>query len=331
MLALFALAGVKGCGGGPPLGGNFIGGNVVDGQTSVDIGAPKLTQPPRPPEILVQNQSGLEDAAHNADTERLARMAARNGSVRYEAAQIPFFFESEIGRAYIESGPGRALARGAPAERCAGFGVALNRSSPIDAARDALSSCFRAPPAYAAQEEGESPCACRLIAAENLLLAEADAFAYPRAVNALLIDPNRDLSASLIAEERPPAAQTPEKRLAALSQGARSLWLLTPTGPMGALDLSADGRAELQLLKGPADALETVRRYTGSWRAEGYRRGRLAKRLALTDPEGGQLLLLIGYDPDELSKRRKSLTTAARELFSAQAELSQNGAAAEQQ
>ncbi|MBX2854293.1 MAG: hypothetical protein KTR21_04865 [Rhodobacteraceae bacterium] len=323
LLAVLMLVGVKGCGGGPPLGGNLIGG-----QASVDIGAPKLTQPPRPPEILAHDARDLEGAARGAAVDRLARMAARNGATRYESAQIPFFFESEIGRAYLESGPGRALARGAPAERCAGFGVALNRPSPVEAAREALASCLQTPPAYAEQTSSEAPCACQLIAAENLLLTEAESFAYPRAVNALLIDPARDVTASLIAEERTPTKETPPQRLAALSQGARSLWLLAPTGPMGALDLSADGLAEFRLLKGPAESLETVRLYTGAWRAEGYRRGRLAKRMALTDSEGGQLLLLIGYDPEELRDRRQALTTAARELFSARAELSRGASTA---
>ena len=322
LIGALALVAVKGCGGGPS-----VSGAGVTSQASVDIDAAKLTQPPSPPEILARDPTDLNDAARGAATDRLAQMAARNGSIRYEPAQIPFFFESEIGHAYLASGPGRAIARGAPAERCAGFGVALDKPTPVEAAREALSSCLRTPPAYAQQSAREEPCACRLIAAENLLLAEAESFAYPRAVNALLIDLTRGVSAPLIAEERPPEGQTQPERLAALSQGARALWLLTPTGPMGALNLSADGRAELQLLKGPAQALETVRRYNGAWRAEGYRRGRLAKRIALTDPAGGQLLMLIGYDPSELSERRQDLTTAARELFSARAELPLGAAA----
>lgn len=301
------LTALGGCGGalGPEIGAYRP--SVID--------AARLVQPPRPPEISAKDERGVEDAASAVAPERLAALAARNGAERFEGPQLPFFFESEIGRGYLKSGPGRAIARGAPAESCPLFGASLDAPDVQSAARAALGECL------AQRTKANADCACRLLAADDVLLAERDDFAYARGVAVQAIPLNRRLQpagpdAPLIAEERfQPRAELVEGRRLALASGARRLWLIGLAGPVAGLDLEADGAAALTVLEGARDQLKPVKRLEGRWSAEGYRRGRLAERVALSGVDGEKLVLILGYEPAEFEERREDLLRAARALF----------------
>ncbi|MEL6318609.1 MAG: hypothetical protein AAFR16_13340 [Pseudomonadota bacterium] len=322
--ALFGLAGLAlaGCA--------YIGVATGPYEPTV-IDAARLIQPPQPPSLVAATEAEIADITPVAQPTRLASWRAVNGAQRFEGPQIPFFFESEIGRAYLRSGPGRAVARGEPAESCPLFGVALDAPGPEAAAETALRSCL------ARRGVAESACGCRLLAAENVLFAPAEAFAYARAVNAAAIPLDRDLKpagpeAALIAEERyQPRAEPGAEPLAEaggltvsgleparreeLASGARRLWLIGLMGPVAGLDLAADGAARLTLLEGPRDGMRPVKRLEGRWRAEGFRRGRLAEHIALSGPDGDRLVLLIGYEPAELAEHKGRLLQEARALF----------------
>ncbi|MEM9726193.1 MAG: hypothetical protein AAF909_12135 [Pseudomonadota bacterium] len=308
----------------------YIGAATAPFEPTV-IDAARLVQPPQPPTLVARSERDIADIVQVARPERLASWKGVNGSEQFEGPQIPFFFESEIGRAYLRSGPGRAVARGEPAESCPLFGVSLDASAPTVAAEQALTSCL------ARRDVAEASCGCRLLAAENVLFAPAEAFSYARAVNAAAIPLDRDLrprgpEAALIAEERfqPRAEQASIDATASLgvavsglepsrredlAAGARRLWLIGLAGPVAGLDLSADGEARLTLLEGPRDGMRPVRRFEGKWRAEGFRRGRLAEHIALSGPDGDRLVLLIGYEPAELASERSRLLQEARTLF----------------
>ncbi|MEL6318465.1 MAG: hypothetical protein AAFR16_12600, partial [Pseudomonadota bacterium] len=76
-------------------------------------------------------------------------------------------------------------------------------------------------------------------------------------------------------------------------------------GPAGGLTIEPDGGARLTL----GEAV-----YQGRWRAEGFRRGRLAGVVGLRGATGRALTLFIGYDPAEVEARRPELLRKASEL-----------------
>lgn len=310
--ALLSLAGVAiaiGC-------GVALDGDRSAGPRTVGAYSPseRLIQPPQPPALVARSDADVQPIARAASPERLVQLADRNGSVRYEGAQLPFFFESELGQSFLKSGAGRAIAQGAPRESCPAFGVALGADSVPAAVETALNGCLDELSLTAAP----SDCGCRLLAAGSVLLDETDAYAYARAIHVRLIDPKRGLQTSLIAEERAPrlleSGPASDKRIAELTHGARSVWLLSPSGPFASLELKANGAAEMTIVEGPPEALSAVRQLNGRWSAEGFRRGRLAKTVVLTDADGDELTLLIGYEPDELDVRGDALAAAADAL-----------------
>ncbi|MEL6978925.1 MAG: hypothetical protein AAGM38_09625 [Pseudomonadota bacterium] len=302
-----------------------IGAPITTTFAPSEIEAARLVQPPRPPKLVASDIGDLDDVVSAAAPDRLASWMAERGARRFEGPQIPFFFESELGRAYARSGPGRAIARGEPADRCPLFGAALDGADPASAARGAMRQCL------SQRSPSQSDCACRLLAADQVLFAPPEAFAYARAVSAKAIPLDARLRPSgpparLIAEERfeprAAAAETGARasglepaRREALALGARRLWLIGLQGPVAGLDLQADGAARLTVLEGPRDALRPVRELEGRWEAEGFRRGRLAERVALRDEAGEPLLLLIGYEPAEMAEAEARLLREAKPLF----------------
>lgn len=297
---------------------------------ATDIEAARLVQPPLPPKLIAQSKRDVGEVAAAAKPERLASWRQMRGAKKFEGPQIPFFFESELGRAYLRSGPGRALARGEPAESCPMFGAALDAASTEAAANIALERCL------ARRVKADTECGCRLLAADTVLFAPADNFTYARAVAATLIPLGPDLAsagpeAALIAEERytplnaarVPAETDPLKkksgltpaRAEALASGERRLWLIGLQGPVAGLDLSADGAARLTLLEGPREGMKPIKEFNGRWSADGFRRGRLAERVALRSEKGSRMLLLIGYEPQELAEERPRLLREGRKLF----------------
>lgn len=258
-----------------------------------DIGLRTLTQPPRPPEIVARSGADLAAASSAASAERLGELASRERARRRPGPELAFFFESEIGRAYLAGGLGRALARGEPAAVCPAFGAALDRPSTRDAARLALERCLASRP-----RGTEGACGCRLIAAGSVLLAEPEAFDYARAVSAHLVggaEAGGPFDVALVAEGPDPAGDGAPRRLA----------LRGVAGPVGELVIRDETEAILTI--GQAE-------YRGQWRAEGRRRGRLAGFAGLSDAKGRRLALLIGYEPAELETRQAALVARARAL-----------------
>lgn len=281
-----------------------------------DIRLKKLSLPAVPPEIGAKAPGEIAEAKHEARASRLTGLADLERTERVEGAQLPLFFESAVGRAYLRSGPGRAIARGAPAESCPAFGVAVEQPTVEGAVETALNSCLEARPS-----DKRADCSCQLMAADGALLAKRESFEYARAVSvkALFYGKNGRADESLlIAEERvgPELDATPDAaELARLAAGARRLWLLDVKGPVAALDLEADGTATMQPMAGERDQLKPSGLFVGRWRAEGFRRGRRAGEVALIDADGRKLALLLGYEPAELTQRGAALEKAAQRLF----------------
>lgn len=279
-----------------------------------DIGLDRLRQPINPPEIRAASPAEAANAVATLDASRLQELANRRGSRRLGAAQVPFFFGSDLGRAYLKSVGPRALAFGEPAENCPAVGVSFGAASVTAAAQEALSAC-------AAQPD----CGCRLAAAGDVLLAPIDSFDYARAVTATLRVGARE-PALLVAEALPTEPVDGAVRLspaeAAAGLARQTVALYAPNaptaGPIGALRLSADGSASLI-----AEIDGAERRFEGRWRSEGRRRGWYARQVALrpADSDGPNdapddgVLLLIGYEPAELETRRDGLFAAAGRLL----------------
>lgn len=276
-----------------------------------DIGLDRLRQPQNPPEISVATAADAPRAVARLDARRLADLADRAGVRRLGAAQVPFFFGSDLGRAYLKSDGPRALAFGDPADSCAAVGVALQARDVTTAARSALSQCV-----------ARAGCACRLAAAGDVLLAPLESFDYARAVTASMRI-GGDAPIMLLAEDRPqePTDGPVLSPLDALEAGGarQRVALFSPrdlsAGPIGALTLEADGAAQLTARVGGAE-----RRYVGRWTSEGRRRGWFARTVAMRPADGRsaaaeRLLLLIGYEPAELSERQERLFAAAGQLL----------------
>lgn len=284
-----------------------------------------LRQPINPPEILARTrEEARTQAARLAPggvrADLLEKLRDHPRTERVAAAQSPFFFESAIGRAYLAAGAsgasGRAIAQGWPAEQCPAFGVALPESDRGSAALKALERCIDTLPPTA----GET-CACRLLALDDVLLADAPSFVYARGVSTLVYHPASGRSATLVAEERHPRdlaaeiLQTLEpETLDALSKGARRMWLLSPASPAAAFDLAANGEAALVFVEGSRESLTPARRLTGQWRSDGFRRGRLAGVARVADDAGDSFVVVFGYPPSEIEARRKELIAEARRL-----------------
>lgn len=275
-----------------------------------DIAPAILTQPPRPPEIVLRPGRPAAEQTAPITAARVSQLISVNGARKFEGAQLPFFFESEIGNAYLRAGPARAIAIGEPRAECPAFGAALGGASLTAAANDALDQCLGA-----IAQADETRCGCRLVAAGGALLAGAESFSYARAIHAKLYG-GGGAPVSLIVEERdqgaPSGAAPSAERLADLARGVRQLTLFGPSGAIGALTLTGDGGAQLDLTR-EGDARTPA--WRGRWSAEGFRRGRLAKTIALTSASGAEVTLLIGYEPDELAAREPALLAAAERLF----------------
>ncbi len=254
------------------------------------LGAPQPSErqsflnPIRRLDVVAETPDEIEAAVHHAAT--LARSDAAYRPTRLEAAQIGLLHGAPEGRAFAEILGPRALAQGEPANQCPAL-TAGRGADDSDAARTALRGCFAA-------LKGREDCGCRLLVENDRLLASASHFSYALGVSATLIDPARRQEMTLIAEERPVAGR-PE---------AAMVWLLGFDGPKAALHLEADGEAALALLEeGPARDPKWIGRHE----AEGFRRGRIARRAFLRNAAGEERVVLVGYEAQELAERHAEL------------------------
>ncbi|MDD2868601.1 hypothetical protein [Neomegalonema sp.] len=235
-------------------------------------------------DVVAGTPAGIEAAVSHAAT--LARSDAAYRPTRLEAAQIGLLYGDPQGRAFVETVGPRALAQGEPARQCPALTLGRGADEPA-AARSALQGCFAA-------LQGREDCGCRLLAESDRLLATAAHFSYALGVSATLVDPAARQEMTLVAEERV-LANRPD---------ASVVWLLGFDGPKGALHLEPDGIAALALLsEGPVRDPQWIGRH----QAEGFRRGRVARRAFLRNAAGEERVVLVGFEAQELAERHAEL------------------------
>ena len=239
---------------------------------------------PRPAEIVADDYNDLSEALTYASRAAAADPKSQNGGKWVEAAQIGLLFGSPEGKAFLTAPAGRALVRGEPAESCPALNVAA-AASDDQATEGAMRACLR-------QMAGKEGCGCRVIARADRLLAQRDDYQYAIGVSSHLIDPRTGKQLAMTAEERVIEGRP----------GARRLWMLGVAGPVGMLQIEPDGRAAFIFSR-------TGKRYDGTHRADGFRRGRVARRAYLTAPDGKRMVVLVGYEEGELQENIGTLQT----------------------
>jgi len=237
---------------------------------------------PRPPKIIAADYSALPEALSYAARSATGDAERVRGARWTEAAQIGLLFGSPEGKAYLTGKEGRALVRGEPMESCPALNVAL---APTDeqATDGAMRACLNETAAMA-------DCGCRLIARGDHLLAKRDEFAYAIGVGTTVIDQSRGTMQSYASEER----------IVEGRPGARHLWMLGVSGPVGLLQVEPDGRAAMTINA-------TGERLSGVHKADGFRRGRVARRAYLNGEDGRQVIVLVGYENTEFKENRGQL------------------------
>ena len=237
---------------------------------------------PRPAEIVANDYDELNEALLYARRAASSDPKEQNGGKWIEAAQIGLLFGAPEGKAFLTAPAGRALVRGEPAKTCPALHVA---SAPTDdqATEGAMRACMR-------QLSARSGCGCRVIARADRLLAKKDEFQYAIGVSSHLVDPTNGQKIQMTAEERVVEGRP----------GVRRLWMLGAGGPVGMLQVEGDGRAAFVFTK-------TGKRYDGSHREDGFRRGRIARRAYLTAKDGRRIVILVGFEDAELKENSASL------------------------
>ena len=229
------------------------------------------------PAILVRSEAEAGAAAIRAVE---AAQRAASSPKRVEAAGAPFLYNAPVGARFLAAKGPRALARGEPPERCPAA-IAATGSSPLGAARAAGAQCLRA---LATTPD----CRCRLLALDDVLLAEPGALAYAPGVSGRLVGLGQ-AARPLTIEERP--TDDPDRTLLAFYDAG---------GPVAVAELDAGGEARLILLANGA-------LYEGARETWGWRRGRLTERLLLTGEDGRRLIALVGFEPADIAAEGSAL------------------------
>jgi len=222
-----------------------------------------------PPEIIAKGPGGVVRAVRLAAQLDPALLQSRSDSQRVSADALPFLAETPEGRRFLGMSGPRAIARGAPAERCPSLaaGAGPDRGA---ATETALTQCLAGLPANA------RGCGCELLALGSVLTAPQDGFAFATGVTARLRAPALGIDGLTVAE--------------ALGDG-RTL-IRGADGPIAVIAGGAGEAVEISFVSGAV--------YEGRSRAVGFRRGRMAERIYAADASGNRLSLLIGFSPAEL-------------------------------
>ncbi len=235
-------------------------------------------------QTVVSDPESLTRAERFADTLDAATLLRRDTTRRERADSLPWLIGSETGRRFLAAGSPRALARGAPADACPASGVAsaedlARPGAPpprrAEVARRALELCLDALP----RRPDTESCGCELLALDNVVTVPREELAYATGVTARVEIPALGLDGVLVAEDEPGGG--------ALLRGL--------AGDVGRLARLGENRARLTLVHGGGV-------FEGRREAVGFRRGRLAERLYLTDPAGRRAVVLIGFPPAELAE-----------------------------
>ncbi len=235
------------------------------------------------PPILARSSTEADEAAIRAAG---AAGAAAASPARVEAAEAPFLYAAPVGRRFLATAGPRALARGEPPERCPAAAAASGASA-AEAARSAARQCLGALPV------GAAGCACRLLAVDDTLLAEPDAFVYAPGVGGRLVGLGQG-ARPLTVEER--GTDDPDRTVIAFFDAG---------GPVALAELDADGDARLVMLESGA-------LFEGAREPRGWRRGRLLERLLLTGAGGKRLIALVGFEPADIAEEGPSLAAWPR-------------------
>ncbi len=237
---------------------------------------------PRPAEIVANDYDELNEALLYARRAANSDPKEQNGGKWIEAAQVGLLFGAPEGKAFLSAPAGRALVRGEPAKSCPGLHVASAQTDD-QATEGAMRACMR-------QLSTLADCGCRVIARADRLLAKKDEFQYAIGVSSHLVDPTNGQKIQTTAEERVVEGRP----------GVRRLWMLGAAGPVGMLQVEGDGRAAFVFTK-------TGKRYDGSHREDGFRRGRIARRAYLTANDGKRIVVLVGFEDAELKENEATL------------------------
>ena len=229
---------------------------------------------PRPPFIAAMQPEDLPVALRVAENADSARLSKRVSARWVNVDALPFLTSTEPGKKFLAAAAPRALAQGIPPEICPV--VTMASATPgtprADVVRQALQSCLA--------KLGTTPtgCGCRIVALDDLVTVPREDTAYATGTTARLRSIALGIDLFLVAEE------------------------------------TADGSTLLRDLRGPVahmvrgendnitlSFISTGRRFDGYRIPVGFRRGRIAERIYTTDAEGNRLILLIGFEPDELA------------------------------
>ncbi len=228
----------------------------------------------RPPVIAAQLSDDLPIAARAASRIDRKSLAARQSSRRVTADALPFLTETAIGQSFLAAAAPRALAIGMPAEFCPAVAGATGApGTPAqDVAVQALGACLDQ------LNPADSGCGCRIMALDDLLLVPREETAYATGTSARLQALGLGIDLMLVAEEEP----------------GEPMLLRDLRGPVARI-MRGEGDAVT------LDLLETGSKFTGRSIPVGFRRGRVAERIYVSDSEGHHLTVLVGFAPGELA------------------------------
>lgn len=230
----------------------------------------RILAAPRPPAIITPAGEAPRLSQRSVARLSVAALSEQRGARPVEIAAVPMLRSTGAGATYLAMEGHRALAQGEPAASCPALAAASPGAPSAQAsAIDALGACAAQLSARAAAPT----CGCRLIALDDALLAPIERFSFASAVSALLIDGGR--ATRLIAE-------------AELADGVAITRLRDATGEIGVL------RKEVgeETVSGEIGGVT----YTGLRQPFGFRRGRLAERIIMTDADGAEISLLVGVE-----------------------------------
>ncbi len=244
----------------------------LSGPTAVDL--TRMASAPGAPRISLRNPAETSAAALSAERYLRTSLPAARGLRFLEISSIPYLRRSPEGATFLSRAQPRALARGAPADRCpAAAASAAEATTSAAAAESAIDQCLSQLSARGA----DTSCGCRILALDNALIAPRSDFIFAPGVSAFLIRSETGDAQRLIAESE------------LASEGAETVILRDAAETVAVLSLKGDVAA-LWLTSAP----DMV--WRGARELFGYRRGRLSERIVLTSNDGRMMRLLIGVE-----------------------------------
>ncbi len=239
----------------------------LNGPSAGDLA--RLVAPASPPAFVARTRDEIAPAAFGAMRADAARLAGQPRSRRVEVAAAPWLRASLEGAAFLATPAPRALVRGEPPEACPAAAASPPGAPDRRAAAEAALGLCLDRLAALGKAAG---CGCRLMAADEALLAPLEAFVFAPGAPALLLGP--DAPIGLVAAALPP------------QDGVERVALRDAAGLVALLVLDGD-RAALAFAAAPQDV------YEGRRTPFGWRRGRLAERIVFDEPDA-TLLLNVG-------------------------------------